>query len=208
MDSEWPPTPPGGYRKHDPEYDPPGYVTAALYGWFFGMSVAIPMLAIRLKGFTTMVRAASAIAQYDSFSEWLMYFFWVLGMIVVTAILHEGIHAICSRWFGFRTKFDLEHTNLVNITPTTLTYGGFQSRTESLVIMLAPLIVLTPVSFLVLAASSNAWILASAAFVALANTAGAVGDLASAWLIWKLPVGELIYHGREGQQQYYRQMSE
>src|SRR5699024_3160821 len=109
---------------------------------------------------------------------------------------------------GFRVKFGIEYSNLVNLTPTTLTYGGFQSRGQSLAIALAPLVVLTPISIIVLLVSTDFWIQASAVFIALGNTVGSMADLGKAWMIWKLPAGELTVHDREGRQQYYTPMNE
>ena len=63
--------------------------------------------------------------------------------------------------------------------------------------MLAPLVVLTPVSIVVLVMSQQFWVIAAAALVTLANSAGSVGDLASAAVLWHLPDGELIYHNKE-----------
>ena len=70
-----------------------------------------------------------------------------------------------------------------------------------------PLVILTPVSIVMLVWSQHLWIVASATVLALGNSVGAVGDLASVWVLWNLPDGELIYHDSEGRRQYYTPMN-
>jgi hypothetical protein len=59
------------------------------------------------------------------------------------------------------------------------------------------------VSLIALVAGQQLWLIASAAVIALGNAASAVGDIASAWVLWRLPEDELIYHDSEGRRQYY-----
>lgn len=172
------------------------------------MFVAVPALVVALKGPETTIRLAYAVFRHENFTEWLLYLLWILGMVGLLGIVHETIHALCSRWFGFRVKFGIEYSNLVNLTPTTLTYGGFQSRRQSLAIVLAPLVVLTPISIIVLVVSTGFWVQASAVFIVLGNTVGSMADLGKAWMIVKLPAGELTFHDREGRQQYYTAANE
>ena len=208
MDEEWPPAPPEGYRRHDPDYQQPWYVTIALLGWILGVLVGTPLLVIALKGEETAIRLAYAVFQHDTLYEWVRYLVWVLGMLALLALLHEALHALCGRWFGYRSKFGIRYDNLLSVSPTTLTYGEFQSRGESLAIALAPLVILTPASILVLVVSQDFWILGPAVLICLGNSAGAVADLASACQIVQLPAGELITQDKKGRQQYYRRTNE
>ena len=121
---------------------------------------------------------------------------------------HEALHALVGRWVGLRTKFRFQYHHPLSWSPEILTYGEFQSRGESLAISLAPLVVLTPVSVVGLVAGRPLWLVASAVVIALGNAAGAVGDLASAWVLWNLPDGELVYHDSEGRRQYYTPVSD
>ena len=208
MDVEWPPAPPEGYRPHDPDYQQPWYVTVALLGWILGVFIGPPLLVVALKGEETAVRLAYTVFQHETPNEWAKYLVWVLGMLGLLALLHEALHALCGRWFGYRSKFSIRYDGFLNISPTTLTYGEYQSRGESIAIALAPLVVLTPASILVLVVSQDFWVLGSAALICLGNSVGAVADLGSACRIVQLPAGELITQDKKGRQQYYRRVNE
>jgi hypothetical protein len=61
--------------------------------------------------------------------------------------------------------------------------------------------VFTPVSVVAIVTGQDLWVIASGAVIALGNSAGSVGDLASAWVVCHLPEGELLFHDREGRRQ-------
>ncbi|UOO97204.1 DUF3267 domain-containing protein (plasmid) [Halococcus dombrowskii] len=208
MASEWPPAPPEGYRKHDPEYEQSWFVTAILFCWLIGVFVGVLTFVSAVHGPDTVVRIVRVILQPDTASEWASYIGWVVGTFAVLLVGHEVLHAFAGRWFGLRTAFQFEYHHPLSWSPEIVTYGGFQSRSQLLAIALAPLIILTPVSIVALVWSQHLWIIASAAVLALGNSAGAVGDLASVWTFWDLPDGELIYHDSEGRRQYYTPMNE
>lgn len=202
----WPPAPPEGYRKHDPEYEQPWYFTAFLFVWMVGVFVGVPVLVIGLRGFETAVTVIQEVflfSQMESAVEWVVYLGWAAATVGVLLIVHETLHALAGRWFGLDTEFHLEYSFPLNLTPSVVTYGNFQSRSESIVIALAPLVILTPVSIIVLAVAQQPWLIASAAWFVFGNSAGAVADLGSAWLFWHLPVGELVHHDSDGWRQYY-----
>jgi hypothetical protein len=202
MASEWPPAPPEGYRLDDPEYEQPWYVTLFLLGWLVGAYVGTPTLVIGVHGLDVVAGISREVIPQDGW-EWMIYIGEVLTVIAIFAVAHESLHALAGRWLGLRTKFAFEYRNPLSWSPQVLTYGGFQSSRESLVISLVPLVVLTPVSIVVLVVGQQFWVIAAAALVTLANSAGSIGDLASAALFWHLPDGELIYHDREERRQYY-----
>jgi energy-converting hydrogenase Eha subunit E len=208
MDSEWPPAPPDGYQKHNPEYVQPWFVTAFLYVWIVGVFVGTLALVIGVHGPDTVVRIVREVLQPDTTREWAAYIVWFIGTFAVLLVGHEALHALAGRWFGLRTQFQFEYRNPLSWQPEILTYGEFQSRGESLAITLAPLVILTPVSIAALAVGQNLWVIAAAAVIALGNAASAVGDIASAWVLWNLPDGELLYHDSDGQRQYYTLTSE
>ena len=203
MESEWPPVPPEGYRLHDPEYDQPWYVTVILLVWLVGVFVGIPALVINLHGIDSAIDIVREVLQPDGWGEWVVYLGWVVGILALFVGGHEAFHALAGRWYGLRTKFRFQYNHLLSWSPEIITYGGFQSRGESLVIALAPLAVLTSASIVALVMSQSLWVVASAAYIALGNSASAVGDLASSWMLWHLPDGELIYHDNAGRRQYY-----
>ena len=207
MGSEWPPAPPEGYRFDDPEYDQPWYVTGLLYVWLVSVFAGVPALVISVHGLDTAVAIVREVLQPDGATEWAAYLAWVVGTFGVLLVGHEALHALCGRWVGLRTKFQFEYRHPLSWSPEILTYGGFQSRRESLAITLTPLVVLTLGSLVVLVAASHLWLIASAAVIAVGNSASAVGDLGSAAVLWHLPAGELIYHDSDGRRQYYTPVS-
>jgi hypothetical protein len=202
-ESEWPPAPPEGYRQHDPEYEHPWYVTGFLYVWIVSVFVGVLALVSAVHGPDTVGRIVREVLQPDTRREWAGYIAWLVGTFAVLLVGHEALHALAGRWFGLRTKFRFQYTHPLSWSPEILTYGEFQSRGESLAITLTPLVVLTAVSIVVLVAVQHLWLIAAAAVIALGNTASAVGDLGSAWVLWNLPAGELVFHDSEGRRQYY-----
>jgi len=174
-----------------------------LYLWLVGVFVGVPMLVITVQGSDNAGTIVREVLQPDRGDEWLVYGGWLVGTLAVLAVSHEALHALASRWFGLRTQFQFEYRHPLSWSPETLTYGGFQTCGESLTISLAPLVVLTPASIAVLGVSHHLWVVASAALLVLGNSAGAVGDLASAAVLWQLPNGELMYHDSTGRRQYY-----
>jgi hypothetical protein len=203
MASEWPPTPPEDYRKHDPEYGQPWYVTVFLYVWIVSVFVGVLALVRGVHGPDTVVRIVREVLQPDTAREWAGYIGWLVGTVAVLLVGHEALHALAGRWFGLRIQFQFEYRHPFRWSPEILTYGEFQSRGESVAITLAPLVILTAVSIVVLVVGQELWLIASAAIIALGNTASAASDLASVWVLWHLPDGELIYHDSSGQRQYY-----
>lgn len=206
MASEWPPAPPEGYQLHDPEYEQPWYVTAALFIWTVAVFVGVPLLVIGLRGFETtviVIREVFLFSQMESAGEWVVYLGWAAATVAVLLIVHEALHALAGKAVGLETEFYLEYSFPVSLTPSVVAYGDFQSRGESIIIALAPLVILTPVSILVLAVAHQSWLIASAAWFVFGNSAGAVGDLASASVLWNLPSSELVHHDSAGRRQYY-----
>ena len=203
MESEWPPAPPEGYRLDDPKYDQPWYVTTVLLVWLIGVFAGVPALVISVHGTGAAVGIVREVLQPNGWNEWMGYLGWVVGILALFVGGHEALHALAGRWFGLRTKFRVQYNHPLSWSPEIITYGGLQSRDESLAITLAPLIVLTSTSVVALVMGQSLWVIASAAYIALGNSASAVGDLASAWVLWHLPDGELIYHDDAGRRQYY-----
>ncbi|EMA47816.1 DUF3267 domain-containing protein [Halococcus salifodinae] len=200
---EWPPTPPEGYRFHDLEYNQPWYITAVLYLWLVGVFVGVPALVIGVHGPGSIGRIIREVLQPDTAREWGTYFGWIVGTFGVLLVGHEALHALAGRWFGLRTKVRIQYDHPLSWSPEILTYGEFQSRGESLAITLTPLVGLTAASIVVLVAGQHLWLIASAAVIALGNSASAIGDLGSAAVLWHLPDGELVYHDEDGRRQYY-----
>lgn len=205
--SEWSPTPPDGYRHHDPGYEQPWYVTKLVLIWILSVVVGVPVLIIAVHGVDTALGVIRAFS-HENLNEWLIDLVWIGTTIGITACLHELIHAFAGYWFGLGCKFGLRYEGLLTAGPEVLTYGGFQSIRESVAIALLPLIFLTPASLSILIVGQNAWMIATAMVVAFTNSIGAIGDIGSALLFCHLPTGELIYHDSEGRRQYYTPVNE
>ena len=148
-----------------------------------------PALVIGVHGLNVATGIFGEIVWHESWNGLVIYIGWVLGIIAIVIVVHESVHALIGRWVGLQTKFTFEYSNPLNWSAQALTYSGFQSSRESLVISLAPLVVLTPVSIVVLMVSQHFWVIAVAALVTLVNAAGSVGDLVSACLLLHLPDG-------------------
>jgi hypothetical protein len=205
-ESEWPPAPPEGYRKHDPEYRQPWYVTGGLYVWVVAAFVSTPVLVVALRGFetsVTVIREVFVLSRIGNTGELAVYVGWAAATVVVLLVTHEALHALAGRWFGLETEFHLEYSFPVNLTPSVVTHGGFESRGESIAITLAPLVILTPVSIIVLAFADQPWVIGSAAWFVFGNSLGASLDLADTWHLWNLPAGELLHHDSDGWRQHY-----
>ena len=166
MASEWPPAPPDGYRLHDPEYDQPWYVTVFLFCWIISAFVGVPALVIGVHGLDTAVAIVREVLQPDSAGEWVVYLGWTAATLGLLFGGHEALHALVGRWVGLRTTFRFQYNHPLSWSPEVVTYGGFQSRGDSLIIVLAPLVVLTPVSIVVLVWSQHLWLIAAAAILA------------------------------------------
>ena len=203
MGAEWPPAPPDGYRLHDPEYDQPWYVTTFLFLWLVSVFAGVPALVLGVHGLDTAIAIVRAL-QPDGMAEWVVYLGWTAGTLGIWIGGHELLHALVARQFELRTRFDIQYDHLLDWRPAVVTYGEFQSRSQSLAITLAPLVVFTPISIVAIVTGQDLWVIASGAVIALGNSAGSVGDLASAWVVCHLPEGELLYHDREGRRQYYK----
>lgn len=109
--------------------------------------------------------------------------------IVVTAVVHELIHGLAYRLFGHEVTY--------GVVPSMGAFyaaalGQFQTRETNVRVGAAPLLVITPVALLLLAAPFP-MVATTAYFVLVLNTAGAVGDLYALWRFRQLPADTLLY---------------
>lgn len=203
--TEWPPASPEGYRLHspDPKHEQSRSVSSVLDVWVVAVIIAVPTFTIAIHGFDTTATIIREVFQPDGSEEWILFLGWVVLTFGGFMLIHESLHAFVGRLFGLHTTFAFEYDNPLDWSPEIVTHGEFQSRGQSLVIALAPLVLLTLLGVVVLVVGQNLWVIATGAVVVLGNTAAAIGDLGSAWILWRLPNGELIYHDSEGRRQYY-----
>ncbi|WP_137684693.1 DUF3267 domain-containing protein [Haloarcula mannanilytica] len=112
-----------------------------------------------------------------------------VGAIVAVTILHELVHGLVYRWFGYRVSY--------GVAPQlgafyAATFHQFQERNHNIIVGIAPLVVLDALLLPLLFAPVP--LLAFAAFVALLfNTAGAAGDLYLVVTLLRTPAGSLMY---------------
>lgn len=202
-DTEWAPDPPEGYDLHDPILVQPWYVTALLGLWAVGAFVGVPLLVVVLKGLNTTLRVYSEVLLPTTFGAVIVYFAWIAVTLLGMACLHEGVHGVIARALNYKTEFSAEKYLVGGWAPQVVTYGRFESRFESAVITLAPLLIITPVSIATIVIANDSWVIATAAYVTLGNIAGSVVDIGAVWLLTQLPSGTLLYNNQVGQSQYY-----
>jgi hypothetical protein len=108
---------------------------------------------------------------------------WLLSVLVATplvVLLHEGVHGLCFWAFSRRTpRFGLTWFGAY----AALAEGVAISRGRYVIVLLAPLVILTLVSGLLLVVVPI-WLVPGLVCFAVLNAAGAVGDLyLTAWLL-------------------------
>lgn len=121
---------------------------------------------------------------------------WAVALVILAlvVVVHEGFHGLVAWWIGADVSFQMSGVSFQTLSRQTI-----QTRRETVAFYLAPLIVATPIWFVVLIASGHlrAPLVLSAAYFALAaNVAGSAVDVYSVWEISRLPRGSLIYNTR------------
>jgi hypothetical protein len=113
----------------------------------------------------------------------------VLATIIVTVIIHEGIHGLVYQLFGYKVSYG---ASLHLFAAYAGAFGQWQRRDHNIVVALAPLILLTLLLIPLLSLAQPVLVLI--AFTALLfNIGGAVGDMYLAWYLWRLPRTTLLY---------------
>ena len=181
MVSDCLPDPPTGYHLHIPE--PPtsfGIAARALAGGW--------LLAIAVFG---------ALVWFNQDH----YTLGVLGVVFVTTVAHEIVHAVVGWLLGLELTAGFDIDGLAS-GPYILPYGEFQTRRESALLAAAPTLVLSPVLVLLVVVGGTATTLAALAAL-FVNTLGAVADLRVVVTALQLPPDALEYHTAEGEVRYY-----
>lgn len=201
MSSDWPPSPPEGYRLHDP--DPGAY-------WFYDavrivwvpLAVVVTIAVVSLtRGFGALVATLIDFVPEEP-AAIALYAVWIIGLIGLLVVIHEMLHVLAAYVLGYDVAIQVQVNTHFDWAVSTVTYGDFQSRFETALIALAPLVVFTPFAVAVLALGDDALSIAGAVLL-LANTAGAAVDVRTALLMLSLPSGELLRHDGNGRRQYY-----
>ncbi len=174
------PEPPTGYQ--------PGYVvrypvltvcviSAAI---FFVTLPLLVWLTWRLQGVSSHTFALPLTIE-DSFEA--------LAGSIATAGLHELIHIVVLRAYGYRTSYGIAWRQLAIYAAA---FGQWQPRRHALLVTLAPLVVISALSLPLLTVADRSLVVLGFSAL-LTNTSGAAGDLFVAWLLLRLPRNSLVY---------------
>jgi hypothetical protein len=129
----------------------------------------------------------------------------VVGVVLVTVVVHEVIHAAAGRLFGLQVTAGFDVGGLES-GPYILPHGGFQTRRESALMAAAPTLVLAPV-FVLLAVVGGTTVALAALAALFINTIGAVFDLRAVMTAFRLPGGALAYPAADGEMHFYAPVS-
>lgn len=113
----------------------------------------------------------------------------LLAAVVVVTAVHELVHGVAYRLLGYDVTYGTAlHLGAFYVAA----FDQFQTRRDSLLVALAPLVTLTLAVVPLLAAPAPR--VAAAAYVAVVfNAAGSAGDLYLAWRLLQDPPGTLYY---------------
>ena len=118
--------------------------------------------------------------------------FIFIGVSVITPIAtimcHELIHGLAFQLLGYKASYGIYWT----LGPYAAAFGQFQTRQHTIIVVLAPLMLIN-VLMLFLLAIPDLTVRSIACVVLLFNTSGATGDLYLTWKLWRAPSGTLSY---------------
>jgi hypothetical protein len=185
MSEESAPSPPDGYRRYDPEKEMGKWPRSD----FFDIVAILWPIA-----FLILIGVSYTSAQIGRFLIIL-----VLGIVAMA--IHEGLHVIAGWLFGLEVTGGI---NFKHLSPYVLTYGGFQSRLQTAVISMAPLVVIT--TFCVVVVFALALLdrpLFDVVTFGLINIVLAYYDLLDLRFTMNLPEGAKEYHRQGHDVAYY-----
>ena len=131
-----------------------------------------------------------------------LYTGWILSLVIFLVVIHESLHILAATLLGYDVALQVHVNTRLDWTVSVVTFGDFQTRLETAVIALAPLVLFTPFGIVALAFGGEGLVIAASVLLA-ANAAGAVLDVRTALLMLSLPSGTLVRHDDTGRQQYY-----
>lgn len=115
----------------------------------------------------------------------------VIAGVVGTIVLHELVHGLVYRYYGYDVSFSAE---VLRATFTTAARGQLHARREAVWISIAPLVALTPLSLALIAAPVLELSLVGLLLLVL-NTSGSVADLSLVVTLRSLPAETLLCDG-------------
>lgn len=199
--SDWPPAPPDGFRCRD---SPAAFPLAARL--LVALWVPLSVLAV-LALISAVHGAADALELFATFvphnpAAFVLYAGWILSLVILLVVIHESLHILAAVALGYDVALQAHVNTRLDWTVSVVTFGDFQTRLETAVIALAPLVLFTPFGIAALALGGEGLVIAAGVLLAV-NAAGAVVDVRTALLMLSLPPGTLVRHDDAGREQYY-----
>ncbi|NJL94242.1 MAG: DUF3267 domain-containing protein [Anaerolineae bacterium] len=117
-----------------------------------------------------------------------------IGFLLLTIPLHELAHGLAIQFYGHPVRYGVKLRKGVFFTTAD---GALFWRDQYLVVVLAPLVLLSVVFFvvsLIVPSGIAFWLMVGAAI----NAAGAVGDVWMSWITWRQPAAVLIRDEEDG----------
>ena len=193
---DWPPAPPDGYRFYTPSPLP------FSVRYLVAMWVPLSILAVLALTIVTHGLRLFGIALPQELAGFPLYVVSVLSLALLMLVVHELLHVLAAGLLGYEVSVEVGYETVLDWTFAVIPYGEFQSRTDTAVIALAPLLVVSPFGIAALVFVDGV-VAAAGAFLLVLNSASAVGDVGSPVMVLFLPPGALLRHDREGREQYY-----
>ena len=202
---DWPPAPPDGYRCRDPPSGLPLYARLLIALWVpFSLLAVLALIAVAHGPADSLQLLATFVPH--NFAAIALYAGWILSLVILLVVIHELLHVLAATLLGYDVAMQVHASTRLDWEVSVITFGRCQTRLETAVIALAPLVIVTPFGIAALAFGGDGLVVAAAVLLAV-NTAGAVIDVRTVLLMLSLPAGELLRHDGRGRRQYYTQES-
>jgi hypothetical protein len=198
---DWPTAPPDGFRCRDSPSTLPLAARLLVALWAPLSILGVLVLVSAVHG------AADALELFITFvphnpAAFVLYAGWILSLVILLVVIHESLHMLAAVLFGYDVALQAHVNTRLDWTVSVITFGDFQTRLETAVIALAPLVLFTPFGIVALALGGEGLVIAAGVLLAV-NAAGAVVDVRTALLMLSLPSGTLVRHDNTGREQYY-----
>ena len=198
---DWSPAPPDGYRRREPPSSLPLYARVILALWIPLSILAILAFIVAVDGLANTLELLTTFVPQTP-SAYALYAGWIISLVLLQVIVHELLHVLPAVLLGYDVAVQAHATTRLDWEVSVITFGRCQTRLETAVIALAPLLLFTPFGIAALILGGEGFTIA-AGVVLLVNTTGAVLDVRTVLLMLSLPRGELVRFDSDGHQQYY-----
>lgn len=131
---------------------------------------------------------------------------FAIGILLITAIIHETVHVIIDIVLGYRPSFKLIERGRWIPDPCIICENQRIERLDNIFSLLAPLVVINILSITLLISDANI-VQVGGGFALLTNTFLSSADMYNAYRAYKLPEGTLFedkINQHEIKQYYYK----